>query len=330
MKKISVLLWLAAITISIAAASPGRAEEIYLLGGVMQNTDEGEGSYSWQLEYLEGLGEHFAASLSYLNEGHVPTHHRDGNTLQLWTRTNLFDRRLSLAAGIGPYFYFDTTAATEGASFSNNHGWKAMASLAATWYTESRWLFQVRANWVTAGSSIDTLSAVAGIGYQLDIPPSPGPIPKEPVQVKKTTGNEVTLLVGRTIVNSFSSEHSGALSIEYRRGLWRYVDWTIGWLYEGDNRLIRRDGITTQFWGVREFLDDRVMLGVGGGAYVAIDHYSTSEQGDKTSKGLSGIVTLTASYRFAPHWDLRSSWNRIVTDYDRDTDVILGGVGYRF
>ncbi len=27
---------------------------------------------------------------------------------------------------------------------------------------------------------------------------------------------------------------------------------------------------------------------------------------------------------------LRTSWNRIVTDYDRDTDVIMGGVGYRF
>ena len=45
---------------------------------------------------------------------------------------------------------------------------------------------------------------------------------------------------------------------------------------------------------------------------------------------VSGIVTLTASYRFHPHWDLRTSWYRIVTSYDRDTDVLLGGVGYRF
>jgi hypothetical protein len=45
---------------------------------------------------------------------------------------------------------------------------------------------------------------------------------------------------------------------------------------------------------------------------------------------LSGIVTLTASYRFDPHWFARLSWNRIVTGYDRDTDVILLGGGYRF
>jgi len=45
---------------------------------------------------------------------------------------------------------------------------------------------------------------------------------------------------------------------------------------------------------------------------------------------LAGIVTLTGSYRIHRHWDVRTSWNRIVTDYNRDTDIILGGVGYRF
>jgi len=29
-------------------------------------------------------------------------------------------------------------------------------------------------------------------------------------------------------------------------------------------------------------------------------------------------------------WLARLSWNRTVSSHDRDTDVILGGIGYRF
>jgi hypothetical protein len=45
---------------------------------------------------------------------------------------------------------------------------------------------------------------------------------------------------------------------------------------------------------------------------------------------ISGIATMSGSYRLDPHWSLRISWNRIITNYDRDTDVIMGGIGYRF
>jgi hypothetical protein len=52
----------------------------------VQDLDSAGRSASWQLEYNEGMGEHFAYSISYLNEGHLPAHHRDGHTVQLWTR----------------------------------------------------------------------------------------------------------------------------------------------------------------------------------------------------------------------------------------------------
>jgi hypothetical protein len=45
---------------------------------------------------------------------------------------------------------------------------------------------------------------------------------------------------------------------------------------------------------------------------------------------LSGIVSASASYRFTQHWAARVTWNRVVTRYSRDTDVLMGGVGYRF
>jgi len=326
----SFFLWLMAFLLFVLAPCHVRAQELHGFGGLMQNTDTDEHSYSWQLEYQEGLGEHFAFSIGYLNEGHVPEHHRDGHMAQFWTRTDILDRRLSLAAGIGPFRYFDTTAAKEGASYQNDHGWGVAMSLAATWYTEDRWLFQLRTNVVKTDQSIDTVSTSIGIGYQLEAPPTRGPLATVTPHRRETTENELTVFLGRTIVNSFNSEHSVAAAVEYRRGLWRFVDWTAGWIFEGDNRLSRRNGLTTQLWATRAVLDDRLSLGFGAGPYINIDHYRNPLQTSERTRAISGIVTLTASYRLTPDWALRSSWNRIVTSYNRDTDVILGGVGYRF
>ena len=67
------------------------------------------------------------------------------------------------------------------------------------------------------------------------------------------------------------------------------------------------------FWFGQVDLQERVILYLAGMGLMSV-----------------GIVTLTTSYRFHPHWGVRASWNRIVTNYNRDTDVILGGIGYRF
>ena len=300
-----------------------------MLGGVITDSELRNSSYSWQLAYMEGLGEHFDASLSYLNEGHIPLHHRDGIAVQLWARTDLLDRRLALLAGIGPYFYCDTTKASANSSFSDDHGLGAMLSLAANWYTNSPLFFQLRTNWVKASNGNDTLSAIGGIGYQLDSPSTTRPPTKIIPYQEKTTLNEITLLAGESILNSFGSENSLAASVEFRRSLWRYVDWTVAWLYEGDNQLIRRNGLASQFWLVNEFFGDRLSIGVGGGAYFAFQRRRHLRE-DEDDSSLSGIVTLTGSYRFHPHWAMRISWNRIVTNYNEDSDVILGGIGYLF
>ncbi|MBR8065882.1 hypothetical protein KDX32_22695 [Burkholderia ambifaria] len=36
------------------------------------------------------------------------------------------------------------------------------------------------------------------------------------------------------------------------------------------------------------------------------------------------------SPRISDRWLTRVTWNRVVTRYDRDTDVIQAGLGYRF
>ncbi|HUL01477.1 MAG TPA: hypothetical protein VLX29_11595, partial [Nitrospirota bacterium] len=55
----------------VCTATPAWAQELIGLGGALYGTPTRETTYTWQLEYLEGLGEHFAYSFTYLNEGHL-------------------------------------------------------------------------------------------------------------------------------------------------------------------------------------------------------------------------------------------------------------------
>src|ERR1700682_3243697 len=199
------------------SATQSTAQELSLFGGAMEAGGLGDHSYAWALDYRHGLGEHAAVTFSWLNEGHVTNHHRDGQTVQLWARTSVLGRRLTLAAGVGAYLYYDTTPPV-GTQFADDHGWGGVFSLSATYYTNSRVFYELRVNRVVAKDSIDTTSALFGVGYQLDPPRSPGPLTEAAPQANKTTENELAIFVGQTIVNSFNSERSLATDIEYRHG----------------------------------------------------------------------------------------------------------------
>jgi hypothetical protein len=312
----------------VATTSAARGSEIYGLGGAVQSLKPFDTSYSWQLEYRQDLLKHLAAGVSYLNEGHFKEHHRDGYTAQFWTRAELLDYRLTLAAGAGPYFFLDTTSSSAHGGFTDDHGWKAMLSAAATWHLENNLLLELRSNWVHGPSGFDTVSALAGIGYHFE--PTLETIDAKKAPPEQQLHNEVTIFAGQTIVNSLDSQKSLAAAVEFRRHLSRHIDWTLAGLYEGDNRLVRRDGLLAQLWVTQELLDDALSVGAGAGAYFNLSHYHNPFQGSGADRFLSGLIALTGSYRVTPRWALRASWNRIVTSYERDTDVILGGVGYRF
>jgi hypothetical protein len=315
----------AAIALSITALSPASAQEFSLLGGVMRSDDPAGNSYAWLFSYQQDLSEHLAVSFTWQNEGHVPDHHRDGHSVQIWGKTKLFSPNLELAAGIGPYRYYDTTVADNGGSYADDHGYGVLYSLTATWRTSGRLLYQARLDRVETRHSIDTTELIFGIGYKLD---------QDGQSIYKDFGaqrlaakrDEVTLFAGGTIVNSFESENSFAKSIEYRHTFGPVLRGTIAWMNEGDARLIRRNGIITQAWLEPSFSGDKFTLGIGAGAYIAVDEYREGDHGAFAS----GVFTMTASLRFGREWVGRFSWNRILSNYDRDTDIIVFGAGYRF
>ena len=250
------------------ASGTVHAQEFSFLAGPLRSGSQN--TYSWEANYREGLGYYAAWSFSWLNEGHIPDHHRDGQAVQIWGRLPVWDDRLELSAGAGPYRYFDTSAAQAGGDYANTHGWGGILTLRAAYYFENRWVAEMKLNRVQAFGGPNTTALLFGIGYQLDAPQGRGPRARAPSRTTNVTGNEVTVMVGTTILNSPGSESNLAESIEYRRGLWRYVDFTASYLHEGGHVQSRRDGVAVQLWATRAFFDDRLTLGVGAGPYLSI------------------------------------------------------------
>jgi len=299
-----------------------QAQDLSLFAGVTQSEAPSRRTYGLMVQYAHDLGPNLFASYGYMNEGHVPGHHRDGHTVQAWMRTTAFAPELSLAAGVGPYRYFDTTVAESG-SFANAHGWGVMASFAARWRAgSSPWSYELRVNHTEARSNIDTTMLLAGITYHAE----------QDASFARRSGwsewserrEEVVVLGGQTIVNSFESERAAARSVEYRHTFGPVLRGSVAWLSEGDARLVRRNGLVTQGWLEPSFYGNRFTLGFGLGGYYAVDSYQA-----RSHRAL-GIVTTTMSYHFSRGWVARFSWHRISSNYDRDSDILLLGMGYRF
>src|ERR1700733_14634492 len=116
----------------------------------------------------------------------------------------------------------------------------------------------------------DTTALLFGVGYELDGNDEPGPRQRPISRTTNVTKNEVTAMLGETILNSNGSESAFAESVEYRRGLLRYVDVTASYIHESGHIQSRRDGIAAQLWATRAFFDDHLTLSAGVGPYVAV------------------------------------------------------------
>ena len=302
-----------------------QAQELTVLGGVIQSEIPHARSFGLALSYAHDLGPHLAASFTYKNEGHVPAHHRDGHAALLWLKTSVLVPELSLAAGAGPYHYFDTTVAEHGnGDFADAHGWGLLYGAAATWRSRtSPFIYQLRVDRVETRRNLDTTTILLGVGYRLEQDGSFAANAAARTWARDRN-DELVLAAGQTIVNSFESQSALARTIEYRHAFGPVLRASLAWVNEGDARLIRRDGVVAQGWFEPSFYRDRFTLGLGYGAYLSVDRYRPGE------RDLMGILTTTASYHIANHWVARFSWHRIVSRNDRDSDIILLGMGYRY
>ncbi len=312
------------------------AQEFSLLAGGMSTATtkrfnallgpESETSYAWELDFRHDIDRHFAWSASWLNEGHTALHHRDGFATQFWGDVLTFDH-FDFSLGAGAYRFFDTRLLASGDT-QNVHGWSAIVSASLTYSLPgSPWFFRANANRVAEARGMASNTLLLGAGYYLG--KDRRGLPRGMWETKETP-MELTAFWGKSIVNTGASEGASATGLEFRKGISKNVDWTVSWINEGDPKIIRRNGFASQAWLVDEYLDRRLALGFGAGVYWYFDKRNPTAPSRWSNRTLAGLVSPTIAYRFTPEWQARLTWNRVVSDYNRDADVILLGLGYRW
>lgn len=311
----------------LAWAGVARAQEFSGLAGVVGSGGDYAASYAWEMEFRHDLGEHASWTIAYLNQGHLREHHRDGVAGQLWLELPFSHDRFALSAGAGGYHYFDTQLLPGGDS-ANVHGWAPLYSVALTYYTETRWFFRATANRMNRAQGLSANTLLFGAGVRLGraggAPPRSRAALHEP-----TTHNELTVFGGRSIVNTDESPMGAASAVEFRQGIAKNFDWSAAWLNEGDARVTRRNGLALQGWVVGAYLHERLTLGLGVGGYLFFDRPQIAGR-TRSRQDIAALVSPTASYRLGEHWLVRVVWHRVVSDYHRDADLVMLGLGYRW
>ena len=320
----------------LALCSPAIGQELYALAGGQYTPGLHEESYSYSLEYLENFNDYSYGTFSWLNEGHVTNHHRDGYSAQLWLRWPSASRRFTLSAGVGPYRYYDTTEVA-GVGVTDEHGWGILASVAAHWYFRNPWVMELRYNYAYTRNSITTHTALIGFGYQFEHSRTAGPVwnTQRYGFYPPNQRFELAVMAGSTVVNNFNSPHGVAWGAEVRYRITPYIDAIGTYLDEGDARVVKRKGAAGQLELKREFLNHHADVGVAGGFYLARDSDYASPETQilglvTTHSQVLGLLTMSATYRAEIGFRLRAYWYRTLTTNGRDTDVVMLGVGWAF
>jgi len=304
------------------------AEELGLLGGAVHSNETGRHTAAWTLDYQENFGRYWAVGGGYVNEGHAANDHRDGLGLQVRVRAAVADPRLTLTAGVGPFYYFNTTRSRPDAPDTIDHGWGVIYSLAGTWELGNAWYLQARLQHIDARNGFDTTGFYLGGGYRFGERKDgsgAGPISAGGDDPRQELG----AYGGMTIANTFRSEKAFAQAIEYRRRLRAPFEWTAMFLNEGETGPVRRNGVVAQLWAAHA-LNQRVEVAAGLGPYAILSLERDEPQDEPAEDRLGGVASLSIAYRFAPSWRARFTVNRVFAQHSRDTDVILLGLAHRF
>jgi len=131
-----------------------RAQEIAFLSGQTTAVDTNDSSYAWKIDYRQEFARYSAWSVSWINEGHVDGHRRDGPTALLWLVLPLFKQRASIALGAGAYRYFDTVAEPNGRGSIDNHGFAPVYSVSGTIYTPTPIFLRMTLDQIVAGGTL--------------------------------------------------------------------------------------------------------------------------------------------------------------------------------
>jgi hypothetical protein len=121
--------------------------------------------------------------------------------------------------------------------------------------------------------------------------------------------------------------HAPGLTRSFERKPTDHLTGSLAYLNEGDVQRGRRAGLAPQIW-LEDDLTYRLAVGVGVGPYFAMRKPRRSNR--RSASTVSALISITAAYAITPEWIGRLIWNRVETRYDRDADVVMFALGYRF
>lgn len=329
--RLSPTLWKRPLPWLLCAGLGLQAQELAVSGGYL-TTERFRKSYpAWQVDYQQDFSKHFMGSIAYINEGHRPGHHRDGNATELWFRLPADQGRLAFAFGAGVYDNYDTQPTPAGGSV-NVHGTFPIFSASATGFLSHRIFYRASVNQIVPAHDPSVTTGLFGVGvwFGREEKPTPGEMGHAPAEKGYVTGKEVALFAGQSVVNTLFSQQARAYAAEFRRGLGSHIDGTVSAIYEGDPEIVRRSGVAMQAWAVNHFFSQRVSLGLGIGPYLYIDRKHPRAGNPRSEAALAPLVSLTFGAHVAEHWLTRVTWDRVTSSYNRDSDIFLWGLGYHW
>jgi hypothetical protein len=322
-----------------------RGQELTLFGGSSASQGIRANSYSWLIDYRQGILGRFDASLSWINEGHFTSdnviHHRDGLALETWYNAPIGAQDFGLSLGFGGVDYFFDSQELNGQSL-DIHRFTPVASadLKYSWDPLQPWFLQLRATELFPFRDPEHLLVDFGAGYYF------GPLETEHIGQLPSWNSanaatvdsdrfDLTVYKGVARVNTFARLDGSSYAADVRWSETAHFDWSAGYLYEGYSSTLRRSGLTGEGWimssGTPEGARWQAGIGLGFGAYANIDARKPSPSGNAAPVPfLAGLVSPTVYIKMPANLVLRLVWDRVVTSYNKDADLWLGGLGYRF
>jgi hypothetical protein len=317
----------ACVVLLATAASIARGETLIALGGINQPDDHAESTYAWQVEYQENLSPWLAASLSWLNEGHLPNDSRDGSAAQLWVRTPIW-HELTFSFGAGPYIYFDTEARVLGSTYADAHGIGVIATASVALDLGKSWFTSLNINGIYTPGDVHTYAFLLGVGYRF------AALDRSLTSEADSAGEwlsgrqQFQAFGGMKIYNDLNAVQKETFGVDYHLALNQFAAWSATWFDDPGSSHSLHDRVASQFWLFRNIDPARLQLSIGLGGYYQFGTPATiaTASFDRIS-GLSGI---RAEWELTRRFSLIFTWYRKFTTDNTDRDILTLGAGCRF
>lgn len=261
-----------------------------------------------------GLTDWFAVNGVYLNEGHPENHHRDGFAIQPSLYKDFNNWRVQFSTG--PYYSMDTTRQADGTLLNDKH-LGLLSSLALKWHpSQGNWYVGMGYNNVWMPNKLNSNSVLLLLGT--DMQKDGG---------NENSGNESQMKVGLWIgpgdTTNPGTKVKTAGQLEFAFPLKDQLSYSIAGLYEGNTTLADRKGVMAQVWYNGNF--NNWTLSAGAGPYLERDSLR-----DKRATNLLAVASVRATHQLTRRTTVGLNFNRVISFYNKDADIIMLGLQRAF